>query len=53
MDQVLISGTLMEDFRAGGQREASWYGSSSSRRRQIEYRYARVLELQPHRNPRH
>jgi hypothetical protein len=52
MDQVLISGTLMEVFRAGGQGEASWYGSSSSRRLQIEYRYVRVLEWQPHRSPR-
>ncbi len=52
MDQVQ-SGTLKEDFRAGVHGEASWYGSSSSRRRQSEYRYVRVLELQTHRSPRH
>jgi hypothetical protein len=44
---------LKEDLPTGGHGAASWYGRSSSRRRQIEYRYVRVLELQPHRSSRH
>jgi hypothetical protein len=43
---------LKEDLRTSGHGVASEYGSSSSRRRQIEYRSVRVLELQPHRSPR-
>ena len=44
---------LKKDLRTSGHGAASWYGTSSSRRRQIEHRYVRVLELQPHRSPRH
>ena len=44
---------LKEDLRTSGHGAASEYGSSSSRRRQIEFRSVRVLELQPHRSPRH
>ena len=44
---------LKEDLRTSGHGAASWYGSSSIRRRQIEYRYVRVLEMQPHWSPRH
>jgi len=44
---------LKDDLRTRCHGAASWYGSSSIRRRQIEYRYVRVLELQPHRSPMH